>query len=236
MPSSGLLPEQYKAINGYFSRVSEENCFNMLLHIANMFFSIGNAAAPYVETPREGLYLPGGILSEQEEKAYLIRARSTDRPVIGVVLHSSHIISGNLKAADALINALSSLGAFPLPVFSTLSADPGNARSGVRYALDKYFSPSGGSIVKCIVVTTGFSVTYAGYAGEISDELSTSIFEKWGVPVLQAMTTHYTLEQYEEKPQASTRCPCPYIYFSGNGRAGYYRPLCRQRPMRRQRA
>lgn len=201
MPSSRLQPEQYKSISGYFSRLSEENYFNMLLYIANVFFGMGDPAAPYDETPRAGLYLPGGILNAQEEKDYLTRAAAADKPVVGVLLHSSHVCTGNVRAADALINALERAGAFPLAVYSSLSSDPSDAQSGIRYALEKYFMPGGRRILKCIVVTTGFSITCTGYAGEAGGEFRTSVFEKWNVPVLQVMSTHYTREQYEEKLQ-----------------------------------
>lgn len=201
MPYSRLSPEHYKNINDYFCRLSDENCLNMLLYIANKFFGAGEAAEPYIETPRSGLYLPERILHAQEEKEYLTKAIETDKAVVGVLIHSSYVNSGNTRAIDALIKALERYGMFPLAVFSTLSPDSGDIRPGAPHALDKYFKPGGRNVLRCIVVTTGFSVTYTGYSGKISDEFNTSVFEKWGVPVLQAMTSRYTREQYEEKPQ-----------------------------------
>lgn len=200
MPASRLTPKQYQDINDYFSRPSEANSYEMLLHIANTFFHLGRPSLPYEELPQIGLYVRGHALEPMEEASYAKAAAASQKPVIGVIIHRTHISSGNVSAIDALTEQLEALGAFPLPVFSSLSSDSEKEESGIKKALDRYFLQDGRTIVKCIIVTTGFSLTHIGFAGEDAG-FRTSVFEQWGVPVLQAMGTRYSEKQYEELPQ-----------------------------------
>lgn len=201
MPASRLAPSEYQTLNDYFFRATEENCFNMLLWIVHGLFGVGKPALPYEEIPQAGLYVGGEISGAEAEKDYLRQACETKNPVIGMLIHRSYIQSGNTSAVDALIAALEKQGAFVLPVFSSLSSDSANAESGVRFALERYFRPGGKEILNCIVVTTGFSLTHIGYPDGGGNEFRSSVFETWDVPVLQAMATRFTAEQYAEKTE-----------------------------------
>ena len=201
LPVSGLAAEDYREMNGYFSRISEENTYELLVYAAWKFFGKGREPKPWEEIPDAGLFVGGKTLSAEAEQTYLQQAIETKRPVIAVLVHRSYIQSGNVSAVNGLIGQLEEDGAFVLPVFSTLSADSEKEATGVRYSLEPYFKPQGKDILSAIVVTTGFSLTKMGYPKGPEGEFSSSIFEKWGVPVLQAMATRFTAEQYEQRPQ-----------------------------------
>lgn len=201
LPACGVSPEEYRHLNDYFSRASEENCYNMLRAIAYERFHVGDAPAPYEEVPFSGMFVGGKVLDKAEEQAYMAEAQKTDKPVIAVLVQRGYVESGNTKGMTALIEELEKQGAFVLPVFSALSADTENAEYGVRYSLDSYFCPGGRRIIDCIVATTMFSLTQIGYRGDGGGEFRSSMFEKWGVPVLKAMTTRLSAEQFAEKTQ-----------------------------------
>jgi len=200
-PTAGVAPEEYQAYSNYFWRLSEENCYRMLLYAAYHRFGVGKEPEPFVETPFAGIYLNGRILDEKEEKAYLQQAKETEKPVVAVLLVRGYVHSGNTRAIDALTEELIRQGAFPLPVFSSLSSDSENTKVGVRYSLEPYFRPDGQQIINCIVSTTLFSLTKMGYPEGGGEEFRSSIFEKWGVPVIKTQITRFTAEQYEEKSQ-----------------------------------
>lgn len=199
--TAGLTVQEYQSYSEYFWRISEENCYNMLLHAAYHRFGKGKEPAPYVETPLAGIYIKGSILDEEQEKAYLKEAEETDKTVVGLLLVRGYIHSGNTKAIDALIEELDRQGAYPLPIFSSLSADSENPQTGIRYSLEKYFCPNGKKVVDCIMSTTLFSLTNAGYPEGGKEEFRTSLFEKWDVPVIKTSVTRMSAEQYEEKTQ-----------------------------------
>lgn len=201
MPTSKLTAEQYQQLNDYFSRASEHNSYHMLLTIANVYFGKGKTAAPYEEIPFAGLFVNGEILDYKAEEEYLEQAGNTEKPVIGVVIHRSYIQSGNTKGVKALVEGIVQEGAFPIPVFTTLSADAAKAQSGVPYAMERYFVWNGKKLVNAIIVTTGFSLTHMGYPDGCEGEFRSSMFEKWDVPVIQTATTRYSAQQYETNSQ-----------------------------------
>lgn len=201
MPASRLTADQYKKLNDYFSRASEKNAYEMLQSIVHDFFGKGRESMEYEELPYAGLFVEGMILSEEEEQAYLQEAAETTLPVIGIVIHRSSIQSGNTRGIQALIQTVICKGGFPVPVFTILSPDPETAKSGVRYALEKYFSLDAARHPDCVIMTTGFSVTHMGYPDGTDGEFRSSIFEKWKVPVIQTMTTRFSAKEYEEKSQ-----------------------------------
>lgn len=201
VPVSGLKAEDYREMNAYFSRISEENTYELLHYAAWNLFGMGRKPKPWTEIPDSGLYVEEKTLSVKEEQAYLQQALETEKPVIGVLIHRSYIQSGNVSAINGMLRQLKQDGAFVLPVFSTLSADSEKEATGVRYSLEPFFRPQGKDILSTIVVTTGFSLTKMGFPKGPEGEFSSSIFEKWGVPVLQAMATRFTAEQYDQRPQ-----------------------------------
>lgn len=201
LPASRVSPEEYKKLNDYFCRASANNCYNLLRTIAHDRFGVGSEPDPYEEVPYSGLFVGGKVLDVAEEEAYMAQAKETDKPVVAVLVQRGYVESGNTKGMIALINELEKQGAFVLPVFSALSSDAERAEYGVRYSLDPYFLPDGKKIIHCIVTTTMFSLTQMGYKGNSEGEFRSSIFEKWDVPVLKAMTTRLTAEQFAEKPQ-----------------------------------
>lgn len=200
-PTSGVETHVYQDMNDYFSRATEENCLNMLLYAANRFFSVGQSAKPFAEIPAAGLFVGGKQLNAEEERQYLSAAGETNKPVVGLMIHRSYVQSGNTLAVEALIRRMEEKGLFVVPVFSTLSADAGDPQSGARYELNRYFCPEGQNILDGIVVTTGFSLTHIGWPDGGEGAFRWSAFEMWDAPVIQAMTTHYTAEQYGRVPQ-----------------------------------
>ncbi len=200
MPESGLEPEEYRTLDDYFSRPCEENCYQMLLRIANRF-GAGQTAELYQEIPSAGIYLDGRILDTAEEAAYLKEARTSELPVVGVLIHRNSVQSGNLKGVDALKAELIRQGAFPLIVFSSISPESDKEETGAGYALEKYFRPDGKVLVSCILAATGFSISHASYPEGTERDFRSSIFEKWNVPVIHASSTRLNKEQYASGPQ-----------------------------------
>ena len=213
MPSSGLSPEQYRQLDNYFSRASENNAYRMLLAIAHTFFGKGRPAEGYEEIPHTGLFVQGRILSKKEADAYLKEAMETALPVIGIIIHRSYIQSGNTRGLKALIRAVAGKNAFPLPIFSATSSDSVNPESGIRYALGKYLAPRGKSIADCLLVTTGFSMTHMGYPEGAEGAFRSSMFEQWNVPVIQTMTTRFGAKEYEENSQGIDPLSLPSSVF-----------------------
>lgn len=200
LPSSGLSPEEYQGVRQYFRWGDVDNFTGMLLHIAHNRFG-ANCAVPSPKVPlEEGFYTPNGVLSEREELELRKKATVGEKPVVGLILHQSQIVNGNTRHIDAVLEGLEQAGALPLPLFTRMASDEDDQR-GIRQAMERYFTYEDKRLPDVILVLTGFSLTHMGWPGDGAAEMGASIFAGWDVPALQVMATHFTLEDYNARPQ-----------------------------------
>ncbi len=200
LPQSGLNEEQYQHLRAYFRYGDEENFFGMLLHILHAHFAADCHVPAPVAPQEEGLYMPCGILDQAQCEAQKMLAAQGDRPVVGLILHQSQIINGNTRHIDAVIRRLEALGAIVLPLFTRMTNDE-DERLGIRHAMERYFTLDGRPLPDAILVMTGFCLTHMGWPGDGQREMPESIFSFYDVPAIQLMTTRYSPEEYESRPQ-----------------------------------
>ncbi|WP_459129226.1 cobaltochelatase subunit CobN [Guggenheimella bovis] len=191
---SNLNPAQYRELSEYFTRPTEENIYRLLKLSLVRFFGLEETVEPYDDLCEFGIYHEGKVLTLEEERSFLETVPS-DLPVIGVLLQRQHLFTKNTKAVDYLIRTLKQQGAFVIAAFVS------NYHSEVSYPLDRYFLKDKNVIVDCIITLAGFSQTAFNVQRPYSGEYEWSIFEKYNVPVLKALSTNYDLKQYESLPQ-----------------------------------
>lgn len=201
MKTSSLPPEDYQQMNEYFSRATETNCYRMLRLALSNLFGIGEAPEPYEELPGVGLFVGGKILNPEEEAAYMEQAYTTEKPVLGLLLHKSYIQNGNSRGQKALVEMAEKKGAFPIPVFSSLSQEGSNEKSGVDYAMEHFFRHDGKVLPQAIIASAGFCLTNMCYPEGGDGLFRSSMFEKWDVPVIHTATARYSREEYAQKSQ-----------------------------------
>lgn len=200
LPTSGLAPEDYQAIQGYFRYGDEENFRALLLYIAKRHFDI-NCNVPEPKAPlEEGFYTPGGILNEEDSLCLRREAAAGKKPVVGLILHQTQIANKNTRHIDAILEELEKQGALALPLFTRMANDEDDKR-GVRHAMERWFTYEGKQLPEVILVLTGFSLTHMSWPGDGQREMGESIFNYWGVPALQVPATRFTYEDYQKKPQ-----------------------------------
>lgn len=185
------LPQNiYARLLRYHMAGGLENCLNlvrcMLYTVAGIEISFGEP----VFSKTEGIYgLPPGV-SEEE---YLNEAAADGRTVIGVIVHYHYVRSHNTKHIDALAEALRCEGALPLIIYTNMVPDNGG---GLRSSLKKYFLNGEDPLVDAVIVTVGFSLSLISAPGSTTGGEFRSVFEELDVPVLQALTTPYSYEQW----------------------------------------
>lgn len=200
LPTCGLSAEEYRSVSGYFQYGDVDNLHSMLLYIASHWFG-ADCTPPEPVAPRsDGFYSPDGILTEAQSDALRRRAAQTDQPVVGLILHQNAIANGNTRHIDAILAELERRGALALPLFARLASDE-NGECGVRGAMDRYFTWEGKRLPQVIMVLTRFSMTHLGWPGNGTEVEHPSVFAGWDVPALQVMTTRFSREEYEQRPQ-----------------------------------
>ena len=200
LPESGLSEEHWLEINRYFGLGDEKNLWAMFLHIARRHFGADCAVPEPAPPPEEGFYAQGGILKEGQCDTLRRRAAQEDRPVAGLIFHQSQVVNRDTCHIDAVSQRLEELGLAVLPLFARLVGDE-SSRAGVRYAMERYFTWEGRRLPDVLLVMTGFSLTHMSWPGDGQSKVEDSIFDAWGVPVLQVMTTRFTPQEYRDLPQ-----------------------------------
>ena len=189
---SAFLAEEYRTIRRYFEAGGKENEKNMLKYLAARLKGCPEDYAPVVLEPKEG------VLELCREETSGMRE---EMPVVGILVHYADVKAGNLRHIRALAGAVRSYGAMPLAVYSNMIEDTECASKNLHSVLEQYFQKNGRTCIDALIVTCGFSLSILSAPGDGSRRVEESVFEFLDVPVLQAMTTYYTREQWEESWQ-----------------------------------
>lgn len=156
-----------------------DNTRQLLLYMKSLV-SGGDDWREPVPLVRAGPYWPGlttpGIVDIQNQWI-------ADRPVCAMVFYRALVQSGNLRAVDALIDALQRAGLNPLPIFAQSLKDPVSSET-VSGLLDQ-------TRPGIILNATGFAVSAPGAARVATP------FDQSGCPVLQVVFSGGNLEGWQ---------------------------------------
>lgn len=192
-PDCNIIPEDFKTIYKYYKSGGVNNFVNLVKWIGNQFSGAGYSLESPAFPQWSGIYDPD--YDTEDEKAYLVKVRSSSKPVVGIIISVMLVQKNNLAHIDALIRSIRNKGATPLCVYSDMLPDNELGCEGIRVALERCMMFEGKPVVDSIINTTAFSLTILADPGDGSKPKENSVFELFGVPVFQAMTT---LQSYEE--------------------------------------
>lgn len=193
---TGLSQEEYRTIYRYYMMGGKENSFNLILWLAVQFKGAKYEVKEPLTPKWEGIYDIDKEISD--EKAYIETLKNSEKPVVGVLFYVNNKQNDNLLHIDSIIKTLKSQGAIPLPVYTSVSPNESLGSKGVKWVIDNYFMKDGKAIIDVLINTAGFSLSILSNPGDGTKTIEESVFEKLGVPVLQAINTYFTLEQWQE--------------------------------------
>ena len=195
-PKLGINEEEYFKISSYYRMGGKENYYNMLLYMASTF---GDEKYKY-SVPKipvwEGIYHPSKIINDELE--YLKEIKLSEKPVIGVLFYSSYMRNNNTEAVDYLINSIEEYGGIPLAIYTLSAPDDSVGIKGINWVINNLLMVYGQTIVDVVINTMGFSQTILGNPGDGQDVVTKSVFEKLGVPVIQAFNSYQSYEVWKE--------------------------------------
>lgn len=192
----GISLEEYSTIYKYYVMGGSHNGFNLILWLASRFEGLKYSFTKPKAPRWEGLYDPEKQITD--EGRYLKEIAGTKKPVIGVLFHSNKFLENNLLHIDSIIKKIKEQGAVPLAVYTGVTKDESLGKKGIEWVIDNCFMWDGQPVVDAVINTTGFSLSVLANPGDGTKVIEESILERLGVPVLQAMTTYFTLEQWEK--------------------------------------
>ena len=189
-----MLPE----VLAYFQGGGSLNLAQMLRFISDRLLLTGFTYEAPTALPEHGIYHPDLAQDARIEDWLHLRAANGSegrrKPAVGIIFYRAHWMSGNTRFIDALTTALEQRGIDVLPIF-TASLRTAAAQSDLPAALH-YFSAGEGTHVDVIINTTSFAMGEITPGGPTPAGWSVAVLEKLNVPVLQAMTSGMTQEQW----------------------------------------
>jgi cobaltochelatase CobN len=179
----------------YFQAGGSANLAQLLRYLSDHLLLTGFGFEPAHPLPEHGIYHPD--LAPGAGLADWLALRDPARPSAGIVFYRAHWMSGNTRFIDAMLTALEARGMNVLPVFtSSLRAgagDGGSLPSALRHLAD-----ASGAQVDVLINTTSFAMGEITPGGPTPAGWSVGVLETLDVPVLQAITSGMTLEQWSQ--------------------------------------
>ena len=196
LPELGLEPSLYAALDAYYQAGSPEDLEELMLCAVNGRFGGGYPLRPPNPPRGQGVYTLEGFLPPESEERYRAQMAAETRPVIGVLIHDHYAKTGNLEHVDALLRAIQARGYVPFALADSFAADHG-AERGMLYRMERaYRREDGTPIPAALVVSYGFSLTTLSGREARAGQVPSSVFEDWGLPVIQGLTTYFSADEY----------------------------------------
>ena len=196
LPRLGLPPQIYAALDSYYQAGGAEDLAQLMLCAANACFGGDYPLLPPAPPCGQGVYTQQGFLPPEAEEDYRARMGAETRPVIGVLIHDHYAKTGNLEHVDALLRAIEARGCAPYAVSDSFAADHDGER-GLLYRMERaYRRPDGTAIPAALVAAYGFSITTLSGRAYQAGRPPESVVADWGLPVIQALTTYFSADEY----------------------------------------
>ncbi|MCW4006368.1 MAG: cobaltochelatase subunit CobN [Candidatus Bathyarchaeota archaeon] len=189
-------PEDYQAILSYLMYGGKKNLANLLLYLANRFTGTTYPVDASQRPQWEGLYHPDFDYYptlEQYEKTKL----APNKPTICLWFNQNHLLGGNTDFIDGLIREVERQGANVLPLFFKGVKDEALGTKGLEWLVENYCVKDGKSIVDVVINVLSFSLPMS-----VSDPKASTVFlNKLGVPIIKAILTCNTVEEWQKSAQ-----------------------------------
>ena len=196
LPRLGLEPALYAALDSYYQAGSPADLEGLVLCALNGRFGGDYPLSPPSPPRGQGVYTLEGFLPTEREAGYRARMAAETRPVIGVLIHDHYARTGNLEHVDALLRAIQARGGVPYALSDSFAADHGTEQ-GILYRMERFYRRADGTpIPGALVVSYGFSLTTLAGREARAGQVPASVFENWGLPVIQGLTTYFSADEY----------------------------------------
>jgi len=204
MAFSTVAAEDYQKIFNYVNYGGKKNFQNLLLYLANQFTGASYAFSDPERPQWEGIYHPDfddvPVLA-----VYKAAKMKPDRLTVGVWFHQSHWQGANTSFIDSIIRQVEEKGANVLPVFFSGTRDPTLGIQGLEWVVDNFFMEAGKPSVDVVISVLSFTLSSSTSGSDASEV----VLKKLGVPVLKAILTCHTAEEWAASMQGISTIDIP---------------------------
>jgi cobaltochelatase CobN len=192
---STVAPEVLQMAMRYFQAGGSANLAQLLRYLSDHLLLTGFGFEAAHALPEHGIYHPD--LAPGAALVDWLAIRNAGKPSVGIVFYRAHWMSGNTRFVDALLNALEARGMNVLPVF-TSSLRAGTGEGVALPSALRYFSDGKAAHVDVLINTTSFAMGEITPGGPTPAGWSVGVLEMLDVPVLQAITSGMTFDQWQQ--------------------------------------
>ncbi|MCL2173007.1 MAG: cobaltochelatase subunit CobN [Candidatus Bathyarchaeota archaeon] len=187
--------EDKQKIFFYLNYGGKKNFENLFYYLANRFIGENYVFEAPTKPLWEGIYHPDfdyvPTLTE-----YMAKKIDSHRVTVGLWFHQSQWQGGNTSFVDAMINEIEAQGANVLPVFFGGSKNPKLGMNGLDWVIDNYFLKDGKPLVDVVISLFSFSLSTC-----LSGVDALGTLKRLGVPIIKAITTSNTFEEWRDTMQ-----------------------------------
>ncbi len=192
--ASTAAPDVQQQALAYFNGGGSVNLAQLLRCLSDRLLLSGYGYEPAQALPEHGLYHPDLEQDAGLDDWLALRAQApAGKPAVGIIFYRAHWLSGNTAFIDALVAALEARGMDVLPVFTSSLRVSASTGAALPPAL-AYFAEGR---VDLIINTTSFAMGEITAGGVTPAGWSVSVLEQIDRPVLQAITSGMTLDQWQ---------------------------------------
>ena len=196
---STVSREIHSSIFRYLAYGGKDNFKNLLLYSSNTLLGTNYGFDEPKRPPWEGIYHPDfGHIATLDE--YLKKNYREGRPTIGLWFYNGFWQANNLRFVDSLIREIERRDANVIAVFLYSLKDVELGTRGAEWVIENYFMKDGRPIIDVLISTLMFSLTMMKPREE-NTALDKTFFEKLGVPVIKAILTYNTEEEWRDSFQ-----------------------------------
>jgi cobaltochelatase CobN len=190
--SDGLAGGDWQTLSRYYRYGGAENLKNLLVFFHHHACGGRIPPDPPARPPYEGLYHPDRGFIEDPD-AYR-NSLPPDRPTVGIWFYQNFWTTGNKAHIDAMVREVERQGANVLCVFHMRFKDTILGNRGADYVVDRFFMADGKPAIDVLLNPVMFSLAAAA-------EEYKGLLEKMDVPVIQAISTSRSIEEWRESDQ-----------------------------------
>jgi cobaltochelatase CobN len=196
-----LFPDQALAIRSYYQNADPESLADLFRYVGETVLRRGTwNPAPPRQPKWDGVYDPRAGFGEEDSLRDAEDAAAKGMPVIGILFHRYSFSRHNTAQVDAMAEKLRLMGAYPLCVYSNLVPDEAGTFRGAEDTLRRYFLVDGKPRAGCLVNLCNFSLTLLAKPGRGTSGEQDSLLCLLGIPVIQAMSSPYGFEEWQNAP------------------------------------
>ena len=180
-------------VTAYLQAGGSGNLAQLMRCLSDHLLMTGHGYLPVAVLPEHGIYHPelSGPCTLDDWAAI----RHADWPTVGITFYRAHWLSGNTRFIDQLIDMLAEQRLNALPVYtSSLRA----LDSAGRPEALQFFSDARARAPAVLINTTSFAMGDINSDGPTAAGWSVAAFEHLDIPVVQAITSSMTREQWQQ--------------------------------------